>query len=227
MQTRITPNTDTFHSLHGKKRLFLQRHTFKNTLWRCFIQDLSLDFHYYIDLFLHGRSSSFDNHWWYQERYQFRKSCPYLEFFWPAFSRIRTEYREIRSISPYSVRMRENTDQKNSKYWNFSRSDHELLLKNLHLSFEVSIKSTHEFEWYLQSVLLKWTGRTRKMIKRFSVLVVLYLKLLGQFQACLLFFVRKHFARTKTRHKQKPTSKTKLSKQKTTEATIFRAQKNF
>ena len=131
-------------------------------------------------------------------------------------------------IFPYSDWIqRENTDQKNSKYWNFSRSDHELLLKNLHLSFEVSIKSTHEFEWYLQSVLLKWTGRTRKMIKRFSVLVVLYLKLLGQFQACLLFFVRKHFARTKTRHKQKPTSKTKLSKQKTTEATIFRAQKNF
>ena len=27
----------------------------------------------------------------------------------PAFSRIGTEYREIRSISPYSVRMRKNT----------------------------------------------------------------------------------------------------------------------
>ena len=33
-------------------------------------------------------------------------------FFWSVFSRIRTEYGEIRSISPYSVRMRENTDQK-------------------------------------------------------------------------------------------------------------------
>ena len=30
----------------------------------------------------------------------------------PAFSRIRTEYGEILRISPYSVRMRENTDQK-------------------------------------------------------------------------------------------------------------------
>ena len=32
------------------------------------------------------------------------------------FSRIPTEYREI------YIRMKENTDQKNSKYWHFSRS---------------------------------------------------------------------------------------------------------
>ena len=38
------------------------------------------------------------------------------------FSRIRTEYREIQSIFPYSVRMRENTDQKISEYGHFSRS---------------------------------------------------------------------------------------------------------
>ena len=31
----------------------------------------------------------------------------------------------------------------------------------------------------------------------------------GQFQACLFFFWRKDFARTKTRHKQKSTNKTK------------------
>ena len=35
---------------------------------------------------------------------------------------IQTEYREIRSISPYSVRMRENTDQQISEYEYFSRS---------------------------------------------------------------------------------------------------------
>ena len=34
-----------------------------------------------------------------------RKKCPYSEFFWHLFSRIRTEYGEIRSISPRSVRM--------------------------------------------------------------------------------------------------------------------------
>ena len=36
-----------------------------------------------------------------------------LEISWSVFSRIRTEYGEIRSISRYSVRMRENTDQNN------------------------------------------------------------------------------------------------------------------
>ena len=39
-------------------------------------------------------------------------------FFWPIFSRIWTEYGEIRSdISPYSVRIRENTDQKKLRIW--------------------------------------------------------------------------------------------------------------
>ena len=35
-----------------------------------------------------------------------REKCPYSEFFWSVFSRIRTEYGEILRISPYSVRMR-------------------------------------------------------------------------------------------------------------------------
>ena len=48
--------------------------------------------------------------------------CPYSEFFWSVFSRIRTEYAEILRISPYSARMRENTDQKNFEYGHFSRS---------------------------------------------------------------------------------------------------------
>ena len=52
-----------------------------------------------------------------------RKNCPYSELFWSVFSRIRTEYGEIRSISPYSVQMRENKDQNNSEYGHFFRSD--------------------------------------------------------------------------------------------------------
>ena len=40
---------------------------------------------------------------------------PYSELFWSAFSRIRTEYGELQSISPYSVRMRENADQNKSE----------------------------------------------------------------------------------------------------------------
>ena len=50
------------------------------------------------------------------------QKCPYSELFWPAFCCIRTEYGEIRSICLYSVRMRENPDQNDSKYRNFFRS---------------------------------------------------------------------------------------------------------
>ena len=45
------------------------------------------------------------------------KSVQIRRFFWFVFSRIRTEYGEIWSISPYSVRMREYTDQKKLRIW--------------------------------------------------------------------------------------------------------------
>ena len=51
------------------------------------------------------------------------KKRPYSELLWPAFSCIRTKCGEIRSISPYSVRMRENADQNNSEYRHFPHSD--------------------------------------------------------------------------------------------------------
>ena len=51
-----------------------------------------------------------------------RKKCSYSELLWSTFSRIRIEYGDIRSISPYSVQMRENKGQNNSKYRHFSRS---------------------------------------------------------------------------------------------------------
>ena len=50
------------------------------------------------------------------EKYSLCEKWPCSEFFWSVFSSILTEYGEVRSISPYSVQMRENTDQKNSKY---------------------------------------------------------------------------------------------------------------
>ena len=52
------------------------------------------------------------------KRLPLRKKWPYSELFWSAISRIRTEYGEIRSISP--VQMRENADQNNSEYGHFS-----------------------------------------------------------------------------------------------------------
>ena len=50
-----------------------------------------------------------------------REKCPHSDLFWSIFSRIRIEYREIRGISPYSARMRENADQNNSEYGHFSQ----------------------------------------------------------------------------------------------------------
>ena len=50
------------------------------------------------------------------------KMCPYSELFWSVFSHTRTEYREILRISSYSFRMRENADQNNSEYGQFSHS---------------------------------------------------------------------------------------------------------
>ena len=44
------------------------------------------------------------------------EKCPYLEFYWSAFSHIRTEYGELLRKSSYSLQMQENTDQENSKY---------------------------------------------------------------------------------------------------------------
>ena len=45
------------------------------------------------------------------------KSVQIRRFFWSLFSRIRTKYVEIRSISPHSVRMRESKDQKQLRIW--------------------------------------------------------------------------------------------------------------
>ena len=44
---------------------------------------------------------------------------PYSEFLRSMFCYIWSEYREIFRIFPYSVQMRENTDQKNSKHGHF------------------------------------------------------------------------------------------------------------
>ena len=58
-----------------------------------------------------------------EEEGTLRKKCPYSALFWSVFSRFQTEYGEIRSTSPYSVRMRENAGHNNSEYGHFSRSE--------------------------------------------------------------------------------------------------------
>ena len=55
-----------------------------------------------------------------------REKCPYSEFFWSVFSRIRIEYEKDSVFSLFSVQMRENADQKNSEYGHFSCSAYHL-----------------------------------------------------------------------------------------------------
>ena len=57
------------------------------------------------------------------QRCTLHEKYPYLELFWSVFLRIWTEYEEIRSISPYSVQMWENTDYKKSEHGHFWRRD--------------------------------------------------------------------------------------------------------
>ena len=54
--------------------------------------------------------------------FSLREKCPYSELFWSVFSSIRTGYGDTRSFSPYSVWMRENTEQNTSEYVHFLRS---------------------------------------------------------------------------------------------------------
>ena len=49
----------------------------------------------------------------------------------PYFPRIRTAYGKIQSISQYSVRTRENTDQENSEYGHFSHNGYNPLFQNV------------------------------------------------------------------------------------------------
>ena len=57
--------------------------------------------------------------------YHYVKSVQIRSFFWSVFSPIWTEYRKVRSKSPYLVRMRENTNQKKLRIWTLSRSIYE------------------------------------------------------------------------------------------------------
>ena len=83
-------------------------------LWSC----------YCCFLFLILRFALFSYYWRvsvYQIQYFWYKYClksvQIRSFSGPFFFCIRTEYGEMRSISPYSVRVRENTDQKKLRIW--------------------------------------------------------------------------------------------------------------
>ena len=50
------------------------------------------------------------------------EKCLCSEFFWSLFSGFWIEYGKMLPTYPYSIQMRENTDQKNSDYGHFSRN---------------------------------------------------------------------------------------------------------
>ena len=108
-----------------------------------------------------------------------REKYPYLELFWSAFSRIQTENGELRSISPYSVRMRENVDQNNSEYGHFWRSEQQCFS-----FFEVMICSliySFQFLVYIQLLEIVIRGCTYYLsissvfvMYRFSILLTVW-----------------------------------------------------
>ena len=71
-------------------------------------------------------------------------------------SRVRTEYREllrILCISPYSVRMWKNTDQKNSEYGHFLRTENLLRESNTSKFSEITLTyecKTNTLEYNLE-----------------------------------------------------------------------------
>ena len=88
-----------------------------------------------------------------------------MEFFWSLFSRILTEYGEILRIFPYSVQMRENTNQKNSKYGQFLCSVEQMFRKLLSEQRDNSYRniSAQDIPKIFSFQFLK---RTKKLLKQ-------------------------------------------------------------
>ena len=77
-----------------------------------------------------------------------REKCTYSVFFWYVFSRIWTGYGEVQSISPYSVRMWENTDQKFSEYGHFLSSvKYTVQMNSIYFS-----RTIHRMSWKLHTL---------------------------------------------------------------------------
>ena len=92
---------------------------------------------------------------------------PYSEIFLSAFSRIRTEYGEIRSISTCSVRMRENTDQNNSEYGHFLRSVYHILDHiNLISTILTSAREVLRSWFWVDRALSRNLGQHSKLAKK-------------------------------------------------------------
>ena len=83
-------------------------------------------------------------HEWWEDT--LHRICPHSKLFWPTFSRIWTEYGEIRS--PYSVRIWENADNNNSEYTYFSRSEYTHFSRSEYTHF-----SRSDTSWFLANFI--------------------------------------------------------------------------
>ena len=103
------------------------------------------------------------------------KSVRIRSFFWSIFSRIRTEFGEIRSISPYSVRMRENTDQKKSRIWTLFTQW--MTCRSAFRPWQTSLMS------YFMKMVISWKQLFNRITTRIEYLIPAFAKLLPHFLA--------------------------------------------
>ena len=74
------------------------------------------------------------------------KSVLIRSFFWFVFSRIRTEYGDLRPKSPYSDQIRENKDQKETPYLDTFQAvniEYKLFLILALILYEVIVRVVH------------------------------------------------------------------------------------
>ena len=90
----------------------------------------------------------------------------YEVFFWSLFFRIRTEYRKIPRISPYSIPMRKNTDQKKLRIWTLFTQ----CISTMKFSHTVYPQSKYSRTkwWYFVWWYHKWTVENMKNLSRFN-----------------------------------------------------------
>ena len=127
---------------------------------------------------------------WVMKYSTLRKKCPYWELFWSAFSRIRTKYGEIQSISTYSLRMWENADQNNSKYEHFLHSGSYAFMRTRKSSFRekrfsklLALLERKGHTWWMQWVFVARGFIDQNDFRNFA-------KLTGKHLYQSLFFIK-------------------------------------
>ena len=118
VQFEVNNPVDTGRKLNVQRLMYVQFTHYGEVTYYHLHDDNDYYYHYYHDLFLRNSWLTRDIQPFLQsvsllEVLSLHKKCSYSEFFWSVYSRIWTEY---------SIRMQENTEQKNSEYGHFLRS---------------------------------------------------------------------------------------------------------